>query len=87
MQDSGLKVRTEPIRVRIFTPDFEIEGQAHAKPGGYAGRVTDVLNMSKVYFMPITDARYRARGAKASDFTDSECIVIRVSSIEILEFF
>ena len=86
MQDSGLRVKTEPIQVRIFTSDFEIEGKAHARPGGYTGRVTDILNMSKTSFLPLTDVRYRERAGDSEDILESECIVIRVDSIEVLDF-
>ena len=33
MQDSGLRVKTEPVRVRIFTAAFEIEGKAQVVKG------------------------------------------------------
>ena len=86
MQDSGLRVKTEPIQVRIFTSDFEIEGKAHARPGGYTGRVTDILNMSKISFLPLTDVRYRVRTGDDEDIIESDCIVVRVDTIEILDF-
>lgn len=86
MQDSGLRVKTEPIKVRVFTAEFEIEGSAHAKPGGYTGRVTDILNMSKISFLPLTDARYRERKSDGEDMYESECLVVRVDSIEVLDF-
>lgn len=86
MQDSGLRVKTEPVRVRIFTAAFEIEGQAHAKSGGYTGRVTDILNMSKISFLPLTDVRYRVRTGDDEDIIESDCIVVRVDTIEVLDF-
>lgn len=85
MQDSGLRVKTEPVQVRIFTSAFEIEGKAHAKPGGYTGRVTDILNMSKISFLPVTDARYRARNSDSDDITESDCVIVRVDTIEVLD--
>ncbi len=86
MQDSGLRVKTEPIAVRIFTSEFEIQGNAHAKPGGYTGRVTDLLNMSKIQFLPVTEVRYRLRSDEPGEFYDSECVVVRVDTIEVLDF-
>ncbi len=86
MQDSGLRVKTEPVRVRIFTAAFEIEGKAHARAGGYTGRVTDILNMSKISFLPLTDVRYRERTGDGEDIIESDCIVVRVDTIEVLDF-
>jgi len=86
MEDSGLRVKTEPIPVRIFTSDFEIEGKAHTKPGGYTGRVSDILNMSKISFLPLTDVRYRERTSDSEDIFESECIVVRIDTIEVLDF-
>jgi len=86
MEDSGLRVKTEPIPVRIFTAGFELEGKAHARPGGYTGRVTDILNMSKISFLPITDVRYRSRAADVDEVYESDCVVVRVENIEVLDF-
>lgn len=86
MQDSGLRVKTEPVRVRIFTSAFEIEGKAHAKSGGYTGRVSDILNMSKISFLPLTDVRYRERAGDGEDIIESDCIVVRIDTIEVLDF-
>lgn len=87
MKNPGLRVKTEPVLVRIYTAEFVIEGNVHEKPGGYAGRITDLLNMGRVSFLPVTEARYIKKGANdTSETTDSECIVVRAGSIELLEF-
>ncbi len=85
--DQHQKVRTEVVNVRIFTQDFEIEGEAHAKPGGYSGRISDILNLSKISFLPVTQARYRERSDQLNDFVETDCIMVRLETIEILEFF
>ena len=80
-----LKIKTELVPVRIYTNDFEIEGNAHAKPGGYYSRVTDILNLSRVSFMPITEARYRIRTDAATEFIDAKCLVVKVENIELMD--
>lgn len=80
-----LRIRTEQIAVRIFTNDFVIEGEIHTKPGGYSSRVTDVLNLSKHPFMPLTNVRYRVRTGTPSEFVRTPCLIIRVDNIEVID--
>lgn len=84
--DSHLRVRTEIVQVRIFTAEFEIEGGAHTKPGGYSSRVSDILNLSRVSFLPITEARYRQRSEKPGDFVEAGCVIVKIENIELLDF-
>ena len=80
-----LRIKTELVHVRVYTNDFEIEGNAHTKPGGYYSRVTDILNLSRVSFVPITEARYRIRTDLATEFIDSKCLVVKVENIELMD--
>lgn len=56
--ESGMhsKIETRPIRVIITTDTHEIEGFMHIKPGGYQSRVSDLLNMHDLQYIPITQA-------------------------------
>lgn len=85
IETERLHIKTEQVAVRIYTNDFEIEGNAHIKPGGYSSRVTDVLNLSKVSFLPITQARYRIRTDQPTEFMDSACLVVKVENIELID--
>lgn len=80
-----LKIKTETVRVRIFTSNFEIEGNAHTKPGGYLSRLTDILNLSRVSFLPITEAQYRVRTDPPTEFMEAECLVVKVENIEVMD--
>ena len=84
IETEHMRIKTEHVAVRIYTNDFEIEGNAHIKPGGYSSRVTDVLNLSKVSFLPITQARYRIRTDGATEFMDAKCLVVKVENIELM---
>ncbi len=75
-------IETEPVFVRVFTANFEIEGLIHTKPGGYFNRVTDLLNLAKMIFVSLTRVRYRLRGSD-EDFTSAERLVVKDDDIEI----
>jgi len=83
--EEHLKIKTERVQVRVFTKDFEIEGNAHAKPGGYYGRVTDILNQSRFSFIPITEARYRSRTGPLTEFFETSCLVVQIENIEVID--
>lgn len=80
-----VKVTTTPVPVRIFTRDFIIEGNAHTKPDSYHSRISDLLNLGKIDFLPITDAKYRFRESEVNEYVDSACLVVRIENIELLD--
>jgi hypothetical protein len=84
MAETNLKIKTERVQVLIFTEDFEIEGNAHVKPGGYNGRVIDILNQSRSSFIPITEARFRRRTGSSPKLITSDCLIVQIEKIEVI---
>lgn len=82
--DATLRIKTEPVAVRVFTTGFEIEGNAHTKPGGYWSRVSDILNVGKLNFLAITEARYRRRDSK-DNFAESACLIVNLKDVELVD--
>lgn len=82
--EAYLKVKTERVHVIIFTEDFEIEGNAHVKPGGYSGRVIDILNQSHASFIPVTEARFRRRTGSSPKLVESQCLIVQIEKIEMI---
>lgn len=80
-----LKIPTEKVLVKIFTSDFEIEGYAHVKPGGYATRLVDLLNLGKLIYLPITEAKYTFRGGDPAEIIESNCVIVHAKEIEIID--
>lgn len=77
-------VKTLPVKARILTDDFEIEGNVHLKPGTYRGRVSDILNAPEVEFIPVTQARCTSRGPQDSEPVEADCTIIQVSTIKMV---
>lgn len=62
-----------------------IEGFAHPKPGGDYSRVSDLINIGTIDFLPITRAKYRLRESENTEYIESLCLVVRIKGIEILD--
>lgn len=71
--------------VRIFTSDFIIEGNVHLKLGGYQERISDILNLGKMKYLPVTEAKYIERSGKSEEQAESNCVIVNVDAIEVLD--
>lgn len=84
--DSGIhsKIETHPIRVIITTDNHEIEGFMHIKPGGYQSRISDLLNMQNLKYIPITHATIQnlAQVHKAPRQVDT--LILRLDTIKMV---
>jgi len=82
MVDAQL-VSTHPVRVKIFVRSGAvIAGLAHIKPGAYQRRVSDVLNLGQVKYIPVTDVEYRFPGEPA---VVTDCMLINVADISMVD--
>jgi len=78
------KVKTLPIRAKILTDEYEIEGNVHLKPGLYRGRVSDILNAPEVEFIPVTQARCTSRASEDSIPVETDCTIVQVKTIKMV---
>lgn len=80
-----VEFKTERVSVRVFTTSFEILGNVHIKIGGYLDRISDVLNLGKVKYIPITETRYRPRTADDGEFIQTPCLIVNIGNIELID--
>lgn len=78
------KVKTRPVRARILTDEYEIEGNVHLKPGAHHGRVSDILNAPEVEFIPVTHATCTNRNAAESIPVKTDCTIVQVKTIKMV---
>lgn len=76
-------VRTQAIQVRIHTRGgAEVVGFAHVKPGAYQRRVSDLLNLGKVKYVPITDAEYTVAGQAT---IQTGCVLVNIDDVVLMD--
>ncbi len=82
-----VEFKTDRVPVRIFTSTFEIEGNVHIKLGGYLDRISDVLNLGKTKYLPITETKYRIRsdGDGDGEFKQTDCLIVNISNVEMID--
>lgn len=78
------KIQTRPIRVLVTTDDYEIEGYMHIKPGGYQSRISDLLNMRDVHYLPITQVRFRNLHRPDEPLREVETMIVRLDTIKVV---
>lgn len=78
------KAKTLPVRARILTDEYEIEGNVHIKPGVYRGRVSDILNAPEVEFIPVTQAKCTSRASADSKPVSTDCTIVQVRTIKMV---
>ena len=78
------KVKTQPVRAKILTDEYEIEGNVHLKPGTYGGRVSDILNAPEVEFIPVTQATCTSRSSMDSSPVKTDCTIVQVRTIRMV---
>ena len=77
--------KTNRILVKIYTADFVIQGNVHLKLGGYQERISDLLNLGKMKYLPVTEVKYNFRSKKNGEQVESTCVIINVDSIEVID--
>ena len=78
------RTKTQPVRARILTDEYEIEGNVHIKPGVYRGRVSDILNAPEVEFIPVTQATCTSRASVDSTPVETDCTIVQVRTIRMV---
>lgn len=78
------KIRTQPVRAKILTDQFEIDGNVHMKMDKLHGRVSQILDAPDIEFIPVTQATCRNR--KSSDPTpvQTDCTIVQVKTIRMV---
>ncbi len=79
-----VRAKTQPVRAKILTDEYEIEGNVHIKPGVYRGRVSDILNAPEVEFIPVTQATCTSRGSADSIPVETDCTIVQVRTIRMV---
>lgn len=79
-----IRIETEPVHVKVFTDDHEIEGYVHVKPGGYQARVSDLLNHREIRYIPITNATYRSLHDPEDPSHEAETLIVRIDTIKMV---
>ncbi|MEK7817710.1 MAG: hypothetical protein AAB281_05595 [Actinomycetota bacterium] len=80
----NIRLETQAIRVLVITDDYEIHGSMHIKPGGYQGRVSDLLNHKEVRYIPITDATFKSLEQTDEVARADETLIVRVDTIKMV---
>ncbi len=78
------KVRTQLVRAKILTDDFEIEGNVQVKRGLDSGKVSDILNAPDADFIPVTQAKCTSRGSRRSEPVKTDCTILQVKTIKMI---
>ena len=76
-------LKTQPLRAKILTDEFEIEGNVHLKRG-HSGRVSDILNAPEADFIPVTQAICTSRGSSGSFPVSTDCTIVQVKTIKMV---
>ncbi|MEK6536030.1 MAG: hypothetical protein AABZ63_00905 [Actinomycetota bacterium] len=77
-------IQTEVIGVTITTDDYEIEGFIHIKPGGYQSRVSDLLNVKELHFIPLTQVTYHSLRRPDEPPRTSDTLIVRLDTIKMV---
>lgn len=78
------RVKTVPVRVKMYTDEYVITGLVHTKPGGYKERVSDIVNDSCARFLVVTEATFRPTREAPASAKRCESLVVRVEDIKLL---
>lgn len=78
------RAKTQPVRAKLITDEYEIEGNVHIKPGVYRGRVSDILNAPEVEFIPVTQATCTSRSSAESKPVETDCTIVQVRTIRMV---
>ncbi len=77
-------IPTQAIKVMITTDDYEIDGFMHIKPGGYQSRISDLLNLKGLHYVPITHATYRSLRNPNEEKRTADTLIIKLDTIKMV---
>ena len=77
-------IQTQTVRVSVTTDDYEIEGFIHVKPGGYQSRVSDLLNVKELHFIPLTQVTYHSLRRPDEPPRTSDTLIVRLDTIKMV---
>ena len=83
-QSMHTKIETRPVHVIVTTDDYEIDGYMHVKPGGYQSRISDLLNMREIHYIPITDASFRNVRFPEQPVRQAGTVIVRLDTIKMV---
>lgn len=78
------RVKTVPVRVKLYTEEYVITGLVHTKPGGYKERVSDIVNDASARFLVLTEATFRPAQEPSASAKRCGSLVVRVEDIKLL---
>ncbi len=78
------RIKTNPVRVKIYTDEYLMQGLVHTKPGGYRERASDLLNDPTVRFLVLTDAWFRPAKEETASFRSCPSLMVRIEDIKLL---
>ncbi len=78
------KVKTELVRAKILTDDYEIEGNVQVKRGLDRGRVSDILDAPGSEFIPVTQAKCTSRNSLHNRPVKTDCTMLQVKTIKMV---
>jgi hypothetical protein len=80
----GTHIQTKPIKVMVTTDDYEIQGYMHIKPGGYQSRISDLLNVKELHYVPITDATFRKLRQPDEPPRKAQTLILKLDTIKMV---
>lgn len=80
----GGNIQTKPIKVLITTDDYEIEGYLHIKPGGYQSRISDLLNMKELHYVPVTQAVFRKLRHPDEPPRQADTLILKLETVKMV---
>jgi hypothetical protein len=78
------RIKTNPVRVKVYTNDFVLSGLVHTKPGGYKERVSDILNDVTSRFVVLTDVTFRPAHDETATPKGCRTMILRLEVINLL---
>jgi hypothetical protein len=78
------KTRTQPVRAKILTDQYEIEGNVHVKMDKLHGRVSQILDAPDIEFIPVTQATCTSRTSPNPEPVQTDCTIVQVKTIKMV---
>jgi hypothetical protein len=78
------KNRTQPVRAKILTDQYEIKGNVHVKLDELHGRVSQILDAPDIEFIPVTQATCTSRKSTGSTPVETDCTIVQVKTIRMV---
>jgi hypothetical protein len=78
------RIRTVPVRVKVYTDRFVVSGLVHTKPGGYKERVSDLVNDQTSRFVVLTEVTFRPADDEAAPAKRCPTMIVRIEDIHFI---